>query len=609
METLKEVSRMPLPSRESVSALSFSSDGALLAGARQHADMILWNVKERNDPGRLSALRMDHCAFSPDNKVIAAWGSSGDEIQLWDVGTGKRLLQKSGHGHYVDTIAVSPDGKLVASGALHDPTLRLWDVATGKSLRKMRTEDDWVTTCAFSGNGKVVVSGGHSGTIQMWDITTGKELHRFVFENPPNVRGRGMMMVVQTHPSFDGRFLTAFCVNMHIGKATAKLRQWDTTTEKILTERPFRIDAHYGPNPGGGSRGTWQAHSRFTPDGKTVTVRTDGGLTFEDTSTGRETVTVSGNLGRPLTLSPDGRFVAVSEFEPFDDPFNGYKVRAVVLAEVLTGKEVIRLDTGQLRHVEFSPNCRFLATADATSIRLWDTATGQIVLRRDWPNEIRKFPEYCPVLSFALALDGRAAVTGLHDGTLLVWDLSRDRRPGALAGETIDRKRFDQLWADLAGDNAPKAYRATHALAVAQAIPFLKDSLHPTLPADAKHVGKLVAELDSEQFAAREAAAKELATLAELAEPLLRRVLEMNPSPEVKRRIGKLLAMPDAPPSGDRLRRLRAIATLERIGSPEALDVLRILATGVESARETREAKQALERRAALPEPEKPHGR
>jgi WD40 repeat protein len=490
------------------------------------------------------------------------------------VGTGKRILGKSGHGHYVDAVAVSPNGKLVASGALHDPILRLWDVATGKPLHQIGTEDDWVTTCAISADGKIVVSGGQNGTIQIWDANTGKELHRFVFENPPpNFRGRGRMMVAQVHLSPDGRRLTAFCVDMLVHKATANLRVWDTTTEKLLTDRPFRIDAHFRPDPGGGSRGMWQAHTRFTPDGTAVTVRTDGGLTFEDTATGRETVTVAGNLGRPITISRDGRLAAVSEFEPFGDPFNGYKSRAVVLAEVLTGKEVMRLDTGQIRHLDFSPDGRLLATADATSIRLWDTATGQPVFRRDWPTEIRAFPQYCPALSFAFALDGRAIVTGLHDGTLLVWNVTHDSRPIALGGETLERKQFDQLWADLAGEDARKAYRATNALAVAQAIPFLKDCLRPIRPVDAKRVEKLIADLDSEQFAAREAAAKELAKIADLAEPLLRQARQTNPSAEAKRRIARLLATPDPPPSGDRLGTLRAIAALERIGSPEALDL------------------------------------
>jgi hypothetical protein len=447
-------------------------------------------------------------------------------------------------------------------------------------------------------------------TIQMWDASTAKELHRFTFKSSLQVGGFVRMDqvvltqdVVLMHLSPDGSHLTGVGVHTNFDrKATAILRVWDTTTEKLLTDRPFRIDAHYIVNPDGSGRGTWQVHSRFTPDGKSVTVRTHRGLSFEDTASGRETLTIAGDLGRPLAISPDGRLVAASEFEPLDDPFNGYKVRAVVLAESLTGKEVLRLDTGHIRHLDFSPDGRLLATADAASIRLWDSTTGQQVLRRAWPKEIQTNPEVCPVLSFAFALHGRAVATGLPDGTLLVWDVGHERQPATLGGHTIDGTLFDQLWADLSADDAGKAYRATRALSFPQATPFFKARLHPA-QLDAKRVEKLIADLDGEQFAAREAATKELAMIADLAEPLLKRARETNPAAEVRRRIDRLLAARSVRPSGERLQTLRAIAALEQIGSPEARAVLWQLASGVDKAWETREAKQALERleRRAVP--------
>jgi hypothetical protein len=48
--------------------------------------------------------------------------------------------------------------------------------------------------------------------------------------------------------------------------------------------------------------------------------------------------------------------------------------------------------------------------------------------------------------------------------------------------------------------------------------------------------------------------------------------------------------------TGETLRRLRAIAVLEKTGIPEARQVLDRLATGFEGARETRDAKAALRR-------------
>jgi WD40 repeat protein len=596
MASFKEVGRLPLPVPGAVVSLRFSGNGSLLAGCRQLEECILWDVSQRKVRDRLNAQLTDHLAFSSDDKMIAASGRSSDEIQLWDVATGRRAVEKVGHGQYVYVVAGSADGKLVASAAFHDATLRLWDAATGKPLRPMPTADDWVTACAVSADGNVVVSGGNKGTIQIWDTKSGKEQHRFVFAIPPKFRGPARMKVEQVHLSPDGQHVTALCVDLfHLGETTATLRVWDTRTEKLLTDRPFRIDAHYGPNPGGGSRGFWQAHSRFLPDGKAVTVRTETGLTFEDTATGRESVTIAGNLGRPLAISRDGRLVAISEYEPFDDPFAGYKSRAVVVAEVVSGKEVLRLATGQIRHLEFSPDGHFLVTADAASIRLWDLSTGEVAFRRAWPKEIQESPEWCPALSFAIVLGGRGIVTGLRDGTLLVWDVAPRRRPTAPGAKPIDQKRFDELWADLGGDDARKAFRATGLLSNAEAVPFLKNRLKPAR-LDAQRVEKLLADLDNEHFAVRKAATEELAKMVDLAESPLRRARETGSTLESRRRIDRLLAAPRAPLTGDRLRTLRAISALEGIGSPEAGEVLRHLGTGVESARETREAKQALER-------------
>jgi hypothetical protein len=56
-----------------------------------------------------------------------------------------------------------------------------------------------------------------------------------------------------------------------------------------------------------------------------------------------------------------------------------------------------------------------------------------------------------------------------------------------------------------------------------------------------------------------------------------------------------------AVPWGDRLRELRALEVLERLGTPEARQVLKALADGAPAARLTREARSALDRLARQP--------
>jgi WD40 repeat protein len=596
-DTMKEAGKLPLLGRESAEALKFSPDGKWLVGVSQHANGIIWNMAERKEESRLVAWGMGDLAFSPDGKTFATWGWSSSDIQLWDVTTGKRLNDRPGHGHHVHALAVSPDGKIVASGALHDPVLRLWDAATGKPLYQLKTPDSYVNTCVFSADGKAVLSGGNNGTIQMWDAATGKELRRFVFENPPNWMGLGVMVVQAAHLSPDGKRLAAYAVHTLGDTPSAILRLWDAGSAERLLHRSFRLDAHSRANPNGGRQSTYRPHSRFTPDGKAVTVRTDKGLALEETATGREILTIAGNLGSPLGISSDGWFLAASRYKPFDDPFHGYEVQAVTLAEAATGQEVLQINTGQIRHLEFAPDSRFLATADAEGVRLWDMAAGKAIFHRQWSEEYRtKFAGGCPAGSFGFALGGRAIVTGMTDGTLLVWDVSPATKD-AQDKRDLSRKELEQLWADLAA-NATQAHRAIYALAAAPAssVPFLKESVKPADALDDKRIERLIKQLDSDQFAARDSAMKELMEMRDEIGPALQRALDNAPSVETTRRIKAILGAPPSAPTGETLRGLRAIKALERIAAPEARQLLQKLADGASSSRLTREAKAALKR-------------
>jgi HEAT repeat protein len=92
---------------------------------------------------------------------------------------------------------------------------------------------------------------------------------------------------------------------------------------------------------------------------------------------------------------------------------------------------------------------------------------------------------------------------------------------------------------------------------------------------------------------------KALEKLGDKAVPALTRTLAKKPSPELRRRAEALLAQAEsqlqAPPK-DALQPLRALAVLERMRTPEAIELLRKLADGAEEARLTQEAKAILAR-------------
>jgi len=104
-------------------------------------------------------------------------------------------------------------------------------------------------------------------------------------------------------------------------------------------------------------------------------------------------------------------------------------------------------------------------------------------------------------------------------------------------------------------------------------------------------------DLNAESYQKREAARRDLIRLGERAEMALRRALSNRPTLEVRRRIEDLLSKlePSSLPP-EPLQVLRAIEILEHIGTTEARRCLEALAKGAADARQTREAKMALDR-------------
>jgi hypothetical protein len=128
-------------------------------------------------------------------------------------------------------------------------------------------------------------------------------------------------------------------------------------------------------------------------------------------------------------------------------------------------------------------------------------------------------------------------------------------------------------------------------------VPFLRASLSKPAAADPRAVARLIAELDDDRFAVRENASRELAKRSAAIEGALRQALERHPSAEVKRRLGRLLENLAAPAQKpERLRELRAVEALERIGTPEARQVLHELADDGTATPLAQDAKAAAER-------------
>lgn len=157
------------------------------------------------------------------------------------------------------------------------------------------------------------------------------------------------------------------------------------------------------------------------------------------------------------------------------------------------------------------------------------------------------------------------------------------------------------LWDELGTTDLVKAERAIASLAAnpERAIPFLQKRMRPVPIPDAHRLAGWLADLESDQYTTRQQASEELESLDDAVEPVLLAALKKRPPLESRRRIrwllGRLRAERLSPPP-ERLRSMRAVEVLERIGTLEACRFLALLARGAPEAALTIEAKCALER-------------
>jgi RNA polymerase sigma factor (sigma-70 family) len=522
-----------------------------------------------------------HLAFAPDGKALAACGSH-HAVCLLDTATGKPLFDDgSSQKSNIRSVALSPDGKVLAT-ASHDYTVCLWDAVTGKPLHQLRGHTSWVYTVAFAPDGRTLASGSSDSTIRLWDSATGKELRKLTTDKEQGPLGMGRLYISNLAFSPDGKVLAASHdqnFKDRVLKGEDGVHLWDPADGKELRRLANSPVLLHG------------GAMAFSADGKTLCTLVSS-LRRWRVSTGEE-IPQPVLQGQPssdaITLSRDGMLAACSDY-------NG----SVLVWDAATGHLLLTIRTpeGTAHRPAFSPDNRYLALCGASynlpakterlAIELWELASGKKVHKQP-------LPAYTGVSSVAFSADGRRLATGMADTTALIWDLG--------PSHTGKERPLVDHWSALAGDDAAQAYQALGAFIDSPGTTaFLKQHVQPAAKIDAKPILHWITDLDSDEFAVREKASRELQKYGDETGPVFRQVLAGDPSPEVRRRLRALLERPPSVAiSGERLRQVRAITILDRIGSPEARKLLAALAEGAPEARLTREAKATLERLSRSP--------
>jgi WD40 repeat protein len=372
---------------------------------------------------RMGTIRFGHGDSSQDAPVLAPdrqtfatisnFGPKGRVVCLWDVMTGKELLQihdpdfEYYHVFFLKSEALLGTigySRKPTSGQTHSYVLHFWDPKTGKKApHRIEALDYDFEPWAISPNEKWLATASRNPPVVVRDLKSGKRLAQW--------HGAGSR-VSQLAFSSDGRTVAIGCEN------TVYL--WDWTNDREIQKLEVA-----------GAERIW-----FSPDSRWLAASNSGGVRVWETERFTE---VQHFKDPPLARSSTGAYPHDIRFFP-----DGNKIVSLITGtiwEVASGKECGRFDDCEVcRMLEFTPDGKTAIGFALGCIRTWDAATGKDLTPPAPPVSRMMFHQ------LGFLPDGKTVVSASPDGAVHTWDAATGKKLRTLiAGTVWDHQRVGYM--------------------------------------------------------------------------------------------------------------------------------------------------------------------
>ncbi|MBY0526444.1 MAG: protein kinase [Gemmataceae bacterium] len=309
--------------------LAYSPDGRMLAawGLRTQDKVRVWNTGETQKEFLLgdAPSEITRLGFGAASQTLAAVGPMGGGIWNTESKTRKLVIDDDSHGM---RSALSPDGRFLAVAGGLKQNFKLYDAVTAEERPLQVPGKYFPATIAMARN--VMATSSFDAGIHVWDLAKGE-----VKAILPKKSSAALL----TDISSDGTLVAS----MHsVGKdGSGEVRLWSVADKTEL--RSFKLALIQSPA------------LQFTPDGTWLVVRNRQGLRMHEVATGKEWESSARSQVLSFAISSDSKTLAVVEA---DGQFSLWEVAVRSRLWQWTAP-------GPIGAVAFHPTGRTVATANA----------------------------------------------------------------------------------------------------------------------------------------------------------------------------------------------------------------------------------------------------